>query len=114
MSTKQYIEDGEYIENFLESRVPETGLSDLRYEKERWVVAKSENKDFIALIDSEGVYNDLDYDSEEELTEAVLEGDEARGRYPAIELDEGIMIYDREDGSDFIRSDIFASLEDTV
>lgn len=114
MSTKHYLEDGDYIENFLDDGMVETDLSESHYEEERWVVVESENKDFLALIDSEGVYDTLDYENEEELEQAVLEGDEARGRYPATELDKGAMIYDREDGSTFIKSEVSASLEETI
>lgn len=114
MSTKQYLEDGEYLENCIDDDRIEGNLSDFHYEEGRWLVVESEDNEFIALVDEEDVHDTLVYEDQEELEQAVMEGDDTRGRYPATDLDEGAMIYDREDGSTFIESTVSVSLEEIL
>lgn len=111
MSTNQHLDDGIYVEDFLENHQLEAYASAPEYEEERWNIVESEGSEFIALVDEEEVFDMLVYEDEEELEQALVEGDESRGRYAAIELDEGAMIYDREDGAAFIKSTAPISLE---
>ena len=114
MSTEQYLDDGEYLENRIDDDHLEGNLSDFHYEEERWLVVEREENDFIALVDEEDVYQTLVYKDEQELEQAIVEGDDLRGRYPATELDEGIMIYDRKEGSALLKSTDSVSLEDMM
>jgi len=112
VSTKQYLDDAEYLENRIDGDQLEGSLSDFHYQEERWLVVEREENDFLALVDNRDMYDTLVYESQDELEQAVVKGDETRGRYPATELDEGIMIYDRKEGSVFLESTDSVSLED--
>lgn len=114
MPTELYLDDGEYLENHIDDDRLEGSLSDFHYEEDRWVVVEREENDFIALVDEENVHQTLVYENEEELERAVVQGDDLRGRYPATELDEGVMIYDRNEGSALMKSTDSMSLDDMI
>lgn len=114
MLTKQYLDESEYVENRIDDDRLDGSLSKFHYEEERWMVVERKEDDFIALVDEEDVHQTLVYENKEELEQAVLEGDDSRGRYPATDLDEGIMIYDRTEGSALLESTVSMSLEDMI
>jgi hypothetical protein len=102
-----------YIEEYLETRLEDKDLFRSKIEEERWLVR--ETKYGAILIDEQKVHDNLNYDNEDELVEALLNGeDERQGRYPSTDMDEGIMIYDRRDSSTFIKGSNNLCLEDMV
>ena len=112
MSTNQHLDDGTYLEDFVQNHQLEETVSELEYEEERWKVVESKGDDFIALVDEKDDYETLSYENKDHLEEALEEGDEARGRYPSTPTENGDMIYDRVESA-FIISSEAKNLEDT-